>query len=137
MLLTPSQGELPPEWAWERFTIVDAGNGKYAFHNPSNNRFLRMSNSTVDGKGGEERVVHDLPPEECWRWERFVVVELTGVGLGEELTGSVAAFPSVPSTSIADKGVVDSIDKALKKGKRNGDGVNNDISLYVTFYLLT
>jgi hypothetical protein len=92
--------KLPPEWAWERFTIVDTGNGKYAFHNPSNNRFLRMSKSTVDGKGGEERAVHDLPPEEWWRWERFVVVELTGVGLGEELTGSVAAFPSVPSTSI-------------------------------------
>jgi hypothetical protein len=46
---------------------------------------VAMSNLTVDGKGGE-RAVHDLPPEEEWRWERFVVVELTEVGLSEDLT---------------------------------------------------
>ena len=36
---------LPDSWAWERFTVVDGGNGQIALHNAANNRFVRMTPS--------------------------------------------------------------------------------------------
>jgi hypothetical protein len=53
---------LPSDWACERFTLVDAGNGKYAFHNTQYNRFIRLYGGRVD-TGGGVRNVDSLPPE--------------------------------------------------------------------------
>ncbi|CAE7751695.1 unnamed protein product [Symbiodinium sp. CCMP2456] len=60
--LTPgSTIGLKGEWTWERFTVVDAGNGEIALHNTLHNRFVRMNQAAAD-----------LPAE--WSWERFTVV---------------------------------------------------------------
>ena len=34
-------------YTWERFTIVDAGNGRIALHNSINNRFIGMHGEQV------------------------------------------------------------------------------------------
>ncbi|CAE7249474.1 unnamed protein product [Symbiodinium natans] len=57
---------------WERFTVIDAGNGEAALHNTDWNRFLRMSPTAVDAS--PVRAASDLPAD--WVWERFRVVEL-------------------------------------------------------------
>ena len=63
---------VPDHWTWERFTVVDAGNGEIALHSATHNRFV--------GPGGvsPHRNVGDLPHD--WSSERFTVVE---VGNGE------------------------------------------------------
>ena len=33
---------LPRGWYWERFVVVDAGNGEIALHNSAHNRFLGL-----------------------------------------------------------------------------------------------
>ena len=65
--------DLPPEseWGCERFTLVDAGDGKYAFHNSLHNRFMRMCGSSVDARGGP-RNVDQLPPG--WLSEQFEII---------------------------------------------------------------
>ena len=40
--------QLPNNWEWERFTLVDAGNGEVALHCKAWNRFVRMSGETLD-----------------------------------------------------------------------------------------
>eukprot|EP00439_Symbiodinium_sp_Y106_P022811 s2616_g2.t2 len=57
---------------WERFTVVDAGNGLIALHCTAYNRFLRMTDSKVDAS--PVRAISDLTAD--WLWERFRVVEL-------------------------------------------------------------
>jgi hypothetical protein len=62
---------LPGGWTWERFKVVDAGNGQLAFHNSVHNRFMRMNNNRdMDGSG--TRAANQLPTG--WTWERFTVV---------------------------------------------------------------
>ena len=35
--------DIPDGWTWERFTVVDAGNGEIALHSTIHNRFVRMN----------------------------------------------------------------------------------------------
>ncbi|CAE7388839.1 unnamed protein product, partial [Symbiodinium microadriaticum] len=58
------------EWTWERFTVVDAGNGEIALHNTFHNRFVRMNQEGMDAS--DLKAAADLLPE--WSWERFTVV---------------------------------------------------------------
>ena len=64
--------QLPPDWAWERFLVVDAGNGQIALHNRSHNRFLRGTD-TGDVDGSSPCDAFALPRE--WAWERWSVVD--------------------------------------------------------------
>ncbi|KAJ1433646.1 hypothetical protein B484DRAFT_447169 [Ochromonadaceae sp. CCMP2298] len=59
------------EWrTWERFEVVDAGNGQIALHHTLSNRFLRLFGEDVDGFGGVQG--NTLPAG--WEFERFTVV---------------------------------------------------------------
>ncbi|CAE7935788.1 unnamed protein product [Symbiodinium necroappetens] len=62
---------IPDSWKWERFTVVDAGNGQVAFHNSMHNRFMKM---TWDKKMvvSKAKTVDALPS--TWTAERFTVV---------------------------------------------------------------
>ena len=43
---------LPSDWTWERFKVVDAGNGQWALWNPIHNRYMRLhSDGNMDGSG--------------------------------------------------------------------------------------
>ena len=69
-----SAGDLPHDWPCERFTAVNAGEGRVALHNPRANRFLRLTQDLrVDGYGGPMDATA-LPPYEQWPTERFEVV---------------------------------------------------------------
>ena len=67
---------IPYDWSWERFTVVDAGNGQIAWHNSKFNRFVRMSPGGMDASAN--KAANLLPAE--WAWERFTPVN---VGQGE------------------------------------------------------
>ena len=44
--------ELPSDWTWERFKVVDGGNGQWALWNPIHNRYMRLhSDGNMDGSG--------------------------------------------------------------------------------------
>ena len=63
--------QLPPGWSWERFTVVDAGNGEVALHSAHFNRFVKV------GEGRDPQVsghvdANALPDN--WARERFAVV---------------------------------------------------------------
>ena len=62
----------PSDWTWERFRVVDAGNGEIALHCPRHNRFVRM-HSNGDMDVSEVRNWNDFPS--VWTWERFRVVD--------------------------------------------------------------
>ncbi|CAE7256573.1 unnamed protein product [Symbiodinium sp. CCMP2592] len=62
--------DLPPNWSWERFTVVDAGNGQVAFHNAVHGRFLQMKGETIGGS--KPYRISDLGSD--WTWDRFTVV---------------------------------------------------------------
>eukprot|EP00439_Symbiodinium_sp_Y106_P072900 s810_g13.t1 len=62
--------DFPFEWTWERFTVVDAGNGEIALHNTWHNRFVRMNTDGMDASA--VKAASDLPAG--WSWERFTVV---------------------------------------------------------------
>ncbi|CAE7564912.1 unnamed protein product [Symbiodinium sp. CCMP2592] len=68
---TRSGDGIPDSWKWERFTVVDAGNGQVAFHNSMHNRFMKM---TWDKKMvvSKPKTVDALPG--TWTAERFTVV---------------------------------------------------------------
>jgi len=66
---------IPNAWWEERFTVVAAGNGEFAFHNALANRFLRLEGDKVNG-GAEVRNAHALPTD--WHSQRFVVVDAGG-----------------------------------------------------------
>merc|ERR1719160_1505804 len=64
--------ELPSDWTWERFHVVDAGNGEIAFWSEIHNRYIRMhsnGNMDVSSKKGKD----ELPGG--WTWERFTPVD--------------------------------------------------------------
>merc|ERR1719379_2605715 len=43
---------LPSDWTWERFKVVDGGNGQWALWNPIHNRYMRLhSDGNMDGSG--------------------------------------------------------------------------------------
>ena len=48
------------EWTWERFTVVDAGNGEIALHNTFHNRFVRMNQEGMDASD-----LKVAQPEKC------------------------------------------------------------------------
>jgi len=64
---------LPSSWTWERFTVVNAGNGQVAFHSSIHGRFIRLrgDNGNLDNSG--YKGADDLPPH--WLQERFTVVD--------------------------------------------------------------
>merc|ERR1719428_2214905 len=63
---------MPGFWTWERFTVVNAGNGQIALHNRVHNRFVKM---TQKGRvmASPYRSASKLP--RGWAWERFTVVK--------------------------------------------------------------
>jgi hypothetical protein len=63
--------DLPKGWTWERFTVVDAGNGQVALHNKVHNRFARM-NRHANMDRSSPRNANALP--RGWSWERFTLV---------------------------------------------------------------
>ncbi|CAE7779833.1 UVR8 [Symbiodinium sp. CCMP2592] len=87
---------IPTDWTWERFTVVDAGNGKIALHNTFHNRFVLMSSTGMDTSGF--RAADELPSDAIW--ERFTVVDA-----GD---GSIALHSGVHSrfVSLSDDGIV-------------------------------
>ena len=60
--------QLPNNWEWERFTLVDAGNGEVA-HCKAWNRFVRMSGETL---GASDPMDADKLPADSR--EKFVMV---------------------------------------------------------------
>ena len=62
--------DLPSNWVWERFTVVDAGNGQVAFHNAAHNRFIQMRGAALGST--DPRGASDF--QSSWTWERFTVV---------------------------------------------------------------
>merc|ERR1719456_217911 len=63
---------LPDNWTWERFIVVDAGNGEIALHSKIHNKFIRM-NSDGNMDASAEKDVDALPDN--WTWERFKLVD--------------------------------------------------------------
>jgi len=61
--------DLKKTWDREYFTVVDAGNGEVAFHNPRFNRFIRMASKTNMDMSGDRAT---LPAG--WKSERFTPV---------------------------------------------------------------
>merc|ERR1719408_517505 len=69
---TKGVNELPDNWTWERFHVVDAGNGEIALWSEIHNRYIRMhENGNMDASGSKGK--DDLPSD--WTWERFKVVD--------------------------------------------------------------
>jgi hypothetical protein len=58
--------------AWERFQVVDAGDGKVALHCAFHNRFIKIDGDDVNGFGGPKGS-DDLPAD--WASERFSLVD--------------------------------------------------------------
>jgi len=71
--------ELPEGWTWQRFTVVDAGNGEYGLHNARHNKFWKMTD-TAEMIASVRKAAHEMPAPEHWPWERFAAVD---VGNGE------------------------------------------------------
>ena len=65
---------LPSDWTWERFRVVDAGNGEIALHSPKYNCFVQM-NDKKDIKRSGGINYQDLPSASHWPWARFRVVD--------------------------------------------------------------
>ncbi len=65
-------GTLPVGWTWERFKVVDGGNGTIALWNPHHKRFLRMN----DRGDMDTTTTSDGSLPAGWSWERFRVVDL-------------------------------------------------------------
>merc|ERR1719271_1732885 len=64
--------ELPADWTWERFHVVDAGNGEIALWSEIHGKYIRMhENGNMDASGSKGK--DSLPSD--WTWERFKVVD--------------------------------------------------------------
>ena len=62
-----------PAWAtWEKFLVVDAGDGRVALHNAAWNAFVQITDQH-DVKKSWQKNANELPAE--WQWERFDVVD--------------------------------------------------------------
>merc|ERR1711988_225569 len=68
--------DIPPyaQWPWERFTVVDGGNGQIALHSPHFNRYVRM-NPNTDVDLSSVKGANELPAPGVWPWERFYEVD--------------------------------------------------------------
>ena len=71
--------ELPSSWTYQRFTVVDAGNGQVAFHNARHNRFVKMTD-TAPLMSSPDKAAHELPDN--WDSERFALVDAGGGQIG-------------------------------------------------------
>lgn len=61
---------LPPDWTWEKWRVVDGGNGLVGLWNPHHRRFMRMhSNGTIDLQAPSDPTL-----QPGWSWERFQIV---------------------------------------------------------------
>mmetsp|Transcript_52947 Transcript_52947/g.118783 ORF Transcript_52947/g.118783 Transcript_52947/m.118783 type:complete len:927 (+) Transcript_52947:279-3059(+) len=69
--------EFPGGWTWQKFTVVDAGNGEVALHSAIHNRFWKMTD-TASMIGSVHKAANELPPPNHWTWERFAVVDAGG-----------------------------------------------------------
>ena len=67
-----SPGNLEVWRTWERFLVVDAGNGEVALHNALHNRFIRVWEGAVEAHGGPMDA-DKLPGG--WESERFTIVD--------------------------------------------------------------
>ena len=65
-----SSGVMPDAWGWERFTVVDAGNGQIALHSCYNNRFVQMGAHAPTGSGHHSARIPD-----SMTYEKFTVVD--------------------------------------------------------------
>jgi len=72
---------LPNHWHLERWTVVDAGEGKIALHHPRYNGFMSLAASGLSLKHG---ALTDFHPAGGWEAETFVVVSRGG---GTDLFG--------------------------------------------------
>lgn len=61
---------LDPAWQWERFRIVDGGNGQVALHVGAVRRFLRMNDRGVVDTSLQADVL-----DPGWAWERFQIID--------------------------------------------------------------
>ncbi|CAJ1375123.1 unnamed protein product [Effrenium voratum] len=64
--------DMPDGWTFERFTVVDAGNGQIALHNALHNRYVKMG-PNGDMTVSPVRNLHDPFPHD-WFSERFTVL---------------------------------------------------------------
>ena len=64
--------DMPDWWTFERFTVVDAGNGQIALHNALHNRYVKMG-PNGDMTVSPVRNLHDPFPHD-WFSERFTVL---------------------------------------------------------------
>lgn len=71
------EDEFPSGWSWERFTVVDAGNGKIALHSSIHNCFVKMT-SSGDMMASPAYAANEMPSH--WYNELFTAVY---VGDGE------------------------------------------------------
>ena len=62
----------PAGWIWERFTVIDAGNGEIALQNQRTNSFLSVN---AHGLYGIHRAASQLPAG--WLDQRFEVVTIS------------------------------------------------------------
>eukprot|EP00913_Durusdinium_trenchii_P030664 g28719.t1 len=69
---TKNANELPDNWSWERFTVVEGQNGQVALHSAKWNRFIKMSNDNMEAS--VLKAAADLPPPADWTYERFAIV---------------------------------------------------------------
>ncbi|CAE7244003.1 unnamed protein product [Symbiodinium sp. CCMP2592] len=65
-----SSAVMPEAWGWERFTVVDAGNGQIALHSCYNNRFVQMGAHAPKGSGHHSARIPD-----SMTYEKFTVVD--------------------------------------------------------------
>ena len=89
--------DMPDWWTFERFTVVDAGNGQIALHNALHNRYMKMS-PNGDMSVSPVRNLHEPFPHD-WLFERFTVlshVSFNGViGLHNSLHGRMLRMTAV------------------------------------------
>ncbi|OLQ01651.1 hypothetical protein AK812_SmicGene15575 [Symbiodinium microadriaticum] len=62
---------MPSGWTWEKFAVVDAGDGLIALHSPKWNRFLSL-NPEGHVYGSPNQAASQLPSD--WTWQKFKVV---------------------------------------------------------------
>ncbi|CAE7300245.1 unnamed protein product, partial [Symbiodinium sp. CCMP2456] len=68
----PFESGYPAGWIWERFTVIDAGNGEIALHHQRTNSFLGVN---AHGMYGIHRAASQLPAG--WLDQRFEVVTIS------------------------------------------------------------
>ena len=110
---------LPADWACERFTLVNAGNGKYAFHNSLHNRFIRLCHGFVDTCGGP-KYVNNLPSESVWESERFEII-MHPLSLPILPTAFCASGVKGHNSSVVN-GIYSKVDDILCQDSYRGDG---------------